>query len=711
MQKTHHYKHDRAFGICLGVSMISAVEISQVNGILRVERVERKAHEGNPKAVFQKVLETLNPGDRPVMITSRKFRDFVKLPSITEPEAIEYALDSITKDGKDYDAVVSAGGETFMVYRLDHDQKVSGISTGNKCASGTGEFFLQQIKRMDLSIEQAVKAANEGKPYSVSGRCSVFCKSDCTHALNKGEPISDVTAGLCKMIGQKVVELLAKVPYNNVLVVGGTALNLAVIKNIKKEIPNVRVPEEAAYFEALGASIAALDRGAVVTENLFDEEHSNFNFLPRLKDFEHLVTYNDVETAMAQEGDRCIVGLDVGSTTTKAVLMREADNKFLGSIYLRTNGNPVEASRHCYKSLMEQIGTTNIKIIGIGVTGSGCQIAGLYSLTDGIINEIIAHASAAIYFDPKVDTIFEIGGQDAKYTYITNSVASDYAMNEACSAGTGSFLEEAAWESLGVKVTDIADLAVQGEKPPNFNDQCAAFISSDIKNATHEGISRKDILAGLVYSICLNYVNRVKGHRPVGEKVFVQGGVCYNKAVPLAMAAILQKPIIVPPEPGLMGAFGVALEVKKRLELGLLEEKDFDLGEIINRAVTYEKAFTCAGGKEKCDIACTINRIRIEDKVYPFGGACNKYYNQRFKIDVDADQFDLVRKRNELLFDKYAPAVSLPENAKVIGINRSFLAHRLFPMYYNFCICLAYMLSGRYPPPAGRAIRHFAVAP
>ena len=116
---------------------------------------------------------------------------------------------------------------------------------------------------------------------------------------------------------------------------------------------------------------------------------------------------------------------------------------------------------------------------------------------------------------------------------------------------------------------DIADIALNGRRPPNFNDQCAAFIASDIKNAIHEGIAHEDIVGGLVYSICMNYSNRVKGNRPVGEKVFMQGGVCYNKAVPLAMASLVGKPIIVPPEPGLMGAFGVALEVKKRIESGL----------------------------------------------------------------------------------------------------------------------------------------------
>jgi predicted CoA-substrate-specific enzyme activase len=675
---------NKALGICLGASTISAVELKKQDGQVSIEQTIVLAHEGNPKKVFADLMQRFKESDHAILVTGRKFRNFVKLPNITEPEAVEYALEFISNGDTRYDAIVSAGGETFMVYRLDHNHKVVGISTGNKCASGTGEFFLQQIKRMNLGVKQAVDLADQGTPYSVSGRCSVFCKSDCTHALNKGEPIANVTAGLCQMIAQKITELLAKIPHDNIIVVGGTAQNKVVIDNIKKGIPNVFVPPEAAYFEALGAAIAALNRGQGFSEDLFREGHSSFSFLAPLSESAHLVTFNSLNYARAKEGDVCLIGLDVGSTTTKAVLLRTEDNAFLASVYLRTNGNPVEASRQCYQGILEQLGGTGVRIMGIGVTGSGRQIAGLYSLTDGIINEIIAHASAAVYFDPDVDTIFEIGGQDAKYTYITNSVASDYAMNEACSAGTGSFLEEAAYESLGVKVEDIAELALQGGRPPNFNDQCAAFISSDIKNATHEGISRNDILAGLVYSICFNYINRVKGHRPVGEKIFVQGGVCYNHAVPLAMAAILHKPIVVPPEPGLMGAFGVALELKKRIELGLISKGSFDLKALISRQVLYEKPFICAGGKEKCDLKCSINRIRIEDSLYPFGGACNRYYNLRFKIKVEAEELDLVKARNDLLFDKYTPPVKAGRQGPVIGINRSFLTHKLFPLYYNF---------------------------
>ncbi|MBN1525430.1 MAG: hypothetical protein JW904_13155 [Spirochaetales bacterium] len=681
---THNTAVNRALGVCLGASTISAVELAKNGENLSVEKTYIIPHEGNPKEAFENFIAEYKNSDIQIMITGRKFRQFVQLPSITEPEAIEYALGLISDGKGNYDALVSAGGETFIVYRLDHEHQVTGISTGNKCASGTGEFFLQQIKRMDLEIDKAITIASKGQPYAVSGRCSVFCKSDCTHALNKGEPIENVTAGLCKMIAQKITELLAKIPHEKVIIVGGTAQNDVVIDHVKKDIPNIYVPKEAPYFEAMGAAVCAFDRGEKIPEKLFHAEHSNFTFLPALKEYESLVTFNSVESAKAKDGDVCILGLDVGSTTTKAVLMRAEDNTFLASIYLRTNGNPVEASRQCFINIKEQVGVAKVSIIGIGVTGSGRHIAGLYSLTEGIINEIIAHASAAVYFDADVDTIFEIGGQDAKYTYITNSVASDYAMNEACSAGTGSFLEEAAWESLGVKVTDIADRAVKATRPPNFSDQCAAFISSDIKNATHEGISREDILAGLVYSICFNYINRVKGHRPVGEKIFIQGGVCYNKAVPLAMASIIRKPIIVPPEPGLMGAFGVGLEVKKRIDLGLLKKESFNLDTLIAREVKYEDPFICAGGKEKCDLKCSINRIRIEDQLYPFGGACNRYYNQRYKIHVDADKLDLVKLRHDLVFDKYTPAAANNTSGPVIGINRSFFTHRLFPLYYNF---------------------------
>ena len=153
-------------------------------------------------------------------------------------------------------------------------------------------------------------------------------------------------------------------------------------------------------------------------------------------------------------------------------------------------------------------------------------------MASGVVNEIIAHATAAAFHDPDVDTIFEIGGQDAKYTFLVGGVPQDYAMNEACSAGTGSFLEESARESLGLDVEAIGDIAYRGDNPPNFSDQCAAFIGSDIKNAVQQSISRENIVAGLVYSVCQNYINRVVGNRPVGKKIFAQGGCVTTRRCP-----------------------------------------------------------------------------------------------------------------------------------------------------------------------------------
>lgn len=668
----------KALGICVGGSTIKLVEL---NSELEVERATLKNHECNPRKVL---VETLNEIDLKkfdyVAITGRKFKELVDLPSITEPEAIEYALSLVNPEKKKYNALISLGSESFILYALNEHGHIMNVQTGNKCASGTGEFFLQQIRRMNVDVNEAIKLAKDSKPHRVSGRCSVFCKSDCTHALNKGVPIGEVCTGLCHMMAEKVKELLKSIPKKDIILVGGVTNNSVVMDVLKKEIDGIFVPKEAGYFEALGAALYAMKNKIEFSKKYsLREEGSSFTYLPPLVKAKDLVTFKEIKFEKAWDGDACILGLDVGSTTTKAVILRIEDNAILAQVYLRTNGDPVGASINCYKSLKEQIGETKIKIVGLGTTGSGRHIVGLHALTDGIINEIIAHATAAVYFDKDVDTIFEIGGQDAKYTYITNSVASDYAMNEACSAGTGSFLEEAAKESLGIDVKNIAEIALKGKNPPNFNDQCAAFISSDIKNASHEGIPKEDIVAGLVYSICMNYANRVKGSRPVGKKIFMQGGVCYNKAVPLAMASLIKKPIIVPPEPGLMGAFGVALEVKNRISLGLLEQKEFVLKDLIARTITYEKSFICPGGSEKCDRGCEINMLRVGEKVYPFGGACNKYYNLLHHISADTAGLNFVRARQQALFNQ-----GESKGEKTVGISRAFMTNTLYPFYFHF---------------------------
>jgi predicted CoA-substrate-specific enzyme activase len=680
----------RSLGICLGASTIKVVELVQEQEQFTVAGVHVRSHESNPRAVFADLIKELDaPAYDNLMLTGRKFRDMVNARSITEPEAVEQALAFTEKAGTPLDgyrAVASLGAETFLVYQLDGGRSISSVETGNKCASGTGEFFLQQIGRMNIGVEEAVRLATDTPAYRVSGRCSVFCKSDCTHALNKGIPIGRVTAGLCRMMGEKILDLLEKVHDKKIIALGGVTRNLVVMDFVKQRTDRLLIPAHAEVFEALGAAYyAARNRVGPQLDaaDLFRHERHSFTSLPPIRTGESLVRFMESKPGTARSGDECLIGLDVGSTTTKGVVLRKNDDAMLASVYLRTNGNPVGASRACYAGLSGQL-TAKVAITGLAVTGSGRQIAGLHAGTDAIINEIIAHATGAAYFDKEVDTIFEIGGQDAKYTFLTNAVASDYAMNEACSAGTGSFLEESAHESLGIDCRDIQTIALQADTPPNFNDQCAAFIGSDIKTATHEGVGLEDITAGLVYSICMNYVNRVKGQRRAGKKIFMQGGVCYNRAVPLAMANLIEREIVVPPDPGLIGAFGVALELKHRIASGLVSLQSFDLDELAQRDIEYGASFVCHGGPEKCDRGCEINMMIIDGRKYPFGGACNKYYNLAHHIDCESSGLDLVRVRQEMaLSDSHREQTGLAAGPTV-GLSRSFLVNTLFPLYHEF---------------------------
>ncbi len=686
-----------SIGLCLGASTVTVAW--HEGGRLCCSRIR---HDGKVDEVLHRILDQSLPAR--VGITGRAFRNLITVPTISEPEAVERAYEFLRPTCPDIDCIVSAGGETFLAYFLDRNGRVCSVQTGNKCASGTGEFFLQQIQRMDMDIQEAITRAVDAEPYPVAGRCSVFCKSDCTHALNKGFSKGRISAGLCKMMAGKITEILRKNRPQRILVTGGVSTNNVVLDFLRESYPDTLTLPESPCFEALGAMIWAEKNGPLLTatENLFSPSRTSFSFLPGLKEGMAKVTFNSMERGQFHDGEY-ILGLDVGSTTTKAILLRTDTCAITAGVYLRTSGDPVAASRNCYRELLRQIPEGVFpKIVGIGTTGSGRQIAGLHAETAGVINEIVAHAAAAVFFDPEVETIFEIGGQDAKYTFITNRVASDYAMNEACSAGTGSFLEEACRESLGIATEDIEAIALCSTSAPNFSDQCSAFISSDIKTAVQEGARREDIIAGLVYSVCQNYLNRVKGARPVGRKIFMQGGVCYNRSVPAAMAALCGQEIIVPPEPGLMGAFGVALEMKRKFETGVLEKSVYNLSELANRDVVYKEPFICSGGRDKCDRKCSIARVEVNGTVYPFGGACDLHNNFQRHNRKATEGLDLVKLREDLVFGKYAPRLSAETGAITVGIPVSLLTNTLYPFYATFfCRLGVRVVPGMTPDPQG----------
>ncbi|HOW81540.1 MAG TPA: acyl-CoA dehydratase activase-related protein, partial [Spirochaetota bacterium] len=385
-----------------------------------------------------------------------------------------------------------------------------------------------------------------------------------------------------------------------------------------------------------------------------------------------------------KEGGEYILGVDGGSTTTKVALIDIETDEIVAAHYGRTHGDPVAALKKCLESVKEQIGGKKISITLASTTGSSREILGVFLETPAVYNEIIAHATGTTYFKGDVDTIFEIGGQDAKYASLKNKVPIDYAMNEACSAGTGSFLEESASGDLNITdVRQIGEIAVRADSPLKFGEHCSAFINSDIRKAIQQGASREDITAGIITSIVSNYLNRVVGNRSIGRNIVLQGGVALNKAVPLAFAMLTDKDITVPPDPELLGCFGVGMLAKQKWQDRIIEKSSFDIDTILNTSIVYEREFTC----KACDNQCPVRVLKVNEHKYMFGGRCNKYANTRRKKNFDeAKIFNYIEKREELLFREFA-AKEDEFAAKydfTVGVPRAFSVYTLWPLYSWF---------------------------
>jgi predicted CoA-substrate-specific enzyme activase len=650
-------------------------------------------HEGDFGAAVRKLLtEGGVPQGVPALVTGNEGRFMFNAAGTLEPLCVEAALRAL---GLKADAVVSMGGEDLVVYSLNKEGKIINNFSGNKCASGTGEFLKQQLARMDMTLADIDRVPDEAKVYPLSTRCSVFMKSDCTHRLNKREATkNDIVLSLSDVMAVKVIDFLkrAKINSGRVVLTGGITLNRHIIRFIREKQPEIEfvIPETAPVFEALGAAALAPKSGSPLpaVEQLLKPNEIRFGTLGALKDWTGRIKTFEKAGGRVQRGRSYILGVDGGSTTTKACLVDAETDEIVASHYGRTHGDPVKALKECLKIVQDKIiadtGDKAIDIRLVSTTGSSREILGVFLETPGVYNEIIAHSVGTTYFDPEVETIFEIGGQDAKYVLLKNGVPIDYAMNEACSAGTGSFLEESASGDLSIhSAKDIGPIALNADAPLKFGEHCSAFINSDIRKAVQQGATKENITAGIVCSIVANYLNRVVGNRTIGGKIFLQGGVAKNIAVPLAFAMMLDKEILVPPSPELMGCFGVALLAKRKAADGLLAEKAVDIDELLSREINYERVFTC----RSCDNRCPIQvlSVGVQEHKYMFGGRCNKYTNMR-KAVKDVPVFDYVEKRQRMLFEEFAAPADRSSYKRdyVVGIPRAFSVHTLYPLYSWF---------------------------
>ncbi len=676
-------------GINIGSSNVKAV-MFEGERLLWSEVVP---HEGNFLETLKRMLASkeLPEGVR-ALATGTEGRYLLNVATVIEPICVEAALRDMDEN---VDAVVSLGGEDLVVYTINDERRIITSFSGNKCASGTGEFFKQQLGRMDMGLEAVDHIEPGCRVHKLSARCSVFMKSDCTHRLNKGEATKgDIILSLSNVMAIKVADFLkrARMERGRVMLTGGVTRNPYILAFLSEKLPDVEfvVPGTAPFFEAYGAALLARETGSVLppADRLTREHSVQFARFTSLRSAGGKVTFIPSRKTKVRAGREYILGVDGGSTTTKACLIDIETDEITASYYGRTHGDPVKALKQCIeeikKQIREDIGDAPIRISLAATTGSSREILGVFLETPAVYNEIIAHAVGTTYYQPDIDTIFEIGGQDAKYVLLKNRVPIDYAMNEACSAGTGSFLEESCRGDLSIEhAHEIAPVALAAERPLKFGEHCSAFINSDIRKAIQQGASREDITAGLVTSIVSNYLNRVVGNRTIGNSIVLQGGVAKNEAVPLAFAMLLGKNILVPPDPELMGCFGVGLLAAQKLSEGFLEKGSYDLDAILATEIVNEREFQC----KACDNYCPIRVLVVNGHRYMFGGRCNKYANIRKKKTFDESSvIDYVERRNNLMFVECAPdpAALRKRGDLTVGIPRCFSVYTLWPFYSHF---------------------------
>jgi len=611
--------------------------------------------------------------------------------------------------------VFEMGGETAKYIRLsatdgaDH-LGILDYQPSAECAAGTGSFIDQQASRLLYDIEDVGAAACAASCAArVAGRCSVFAKTDMIHAQQKGYTADQILRGLCEAVARNFKSSIVKgrQVFPPVAFVGGVALN-AGVRDAVREVFRLQesdflVPDAHCWMTALGASMLAAEEsskrttgtfrrlqvGAVAAEEFPTTEPLSLDHVRLLRDKGRALE-------LPQGGCRvdAYLGIDVGSVSTNLVVIDSIGN-LLKEIYVPTAGRPIEVVAAGLREIDEALGA-RINIRGVGTTGSGRELIGQLTGADTVNDEITAHKTGAMHVCgqkgiPKVDTIFEIGGQDSKFIRIRDGVVVDFTMNEACAAGTGSFLEEQA-EKLGIAIKgEFAQLALASRSPIRLGERCTVFMARDVSSLLLKGAAVADLCAGLAYSVALNYLNRVVRGRNLGDVIYFQGGTAYNDAVAAAFSVILKKPIVVPPHNGVIGAIGMALIARDRM-LASGEASRFR-GFDLKRVNFASREFVCRA----CSNYCEMKEFLIDGEKSYWGDQCSDKFRKRSRTDRQPVLEDLLSCRDKLLEAAFEPS---REGQETVGIPRAMFFYERFPFWSTYLQELGYNVAVS-PPTDG----------
>jgi predicted CoA-substrate-specific enzyme activase len=692
----------------LGVDVGSvSVSTALINSSGQVARAGYRFHKGKVRETLRSLIVEMGP---------------VRLAGIALASAAPFPLKSSTTFDSQVSLIAAArrffpsarsilfvGGERFGLIRLDADGVYLGARTNSSCAAGTGSFLDQQARRLGFSgIEELVSRARActTRAPKISTRCAVFARTDLVHAQQEGYSLEEISSGLCRGLAQNIVDTLlgGERPDSPVVFAGGVALNAAVRGSLEEIIGVPLLAHQyASQFGAIGAALCLAEQSRASTELelgpdvILDEADGKRQYFFEPLELEEpdgasrdgekryrfeAGTYSaahpvevDVYREPAAGSELAVrMGIDIGSTSTKAIIIDE-DRTPVAGFYTRTLGSPltaVQAICEAFEDWETKAGAA-VRFLGVGTTGAGRKFIGAIIGADLVVDEITAHAKAAWSLDPRIDTIIEIGGQDAKFTTMRDGMVTFSHMNTVCAAGTGSFLEEQA-ERLGCRLADYQE-KVRGARAPLSSDRCAVFMERDINNFLATGFATEEILAAALYSVRENYLQKVARGAAMGNRIAFQGATARNQALVAAFRRGLGKPISVSKYCHLTGALGAAL---------ILAERNGDssrfLGMAALRAGIPVRTETC----ELCANHCRLRIASVGGQAVAYGFLCGRDYDQARYVDRNRSGFDLFKVRREAFSQSMKTRGTPPAEGPIVGIPAALGLWGELPVWKSF---------------------------
>lgn len=653
------------------------------------------------RALLEKAHEKLGNCTLHPMITGSgglTLANCLEVPFIQEVISVASALKELAPKT---DVAIELGGEDAKIIYFEGgnvEQRMNGI-----CAGGTGSFIDQMASLLQTDATGLNEyARNYHSLYSIAARCGVFAKTDIQPLINEGATKEDLSASIFQAVVNQTISGLAcgKPIRGHVAFLGGplhflSELKAAFIRTLKLDDEHVISTENSHLFAAIGSALNAKEDNLCDMEEMlrrlsseikmeFEVERMEPLFADRASydAFRERHARSHVATAeLASYRGNAFLGIDAGSTTTKIALVGE-DGSLLYSFYANNNGSPLKTAIRSLKEIYEQL-PEEVHIVRACSTGYGeALMKAAFLLDDGEV-ETVAHYHAAAFFNPDVDCILDIGGQDMKCIKIKDQTVDSVLLNEACSSGCGSFIETFA-KSLNYSVEDFAEAAIFAAHPIDLGTRCTVFMNSRVKQAQKEGASVADISAGLAYSVIKNAlfkVIKVSDASELGTQIVVQGGTFYNDAVLRSFEKVAGCQAIRPDIAGIMGAFGAALIAREHYEEG---QNSSMLSYEKLCAFQYETSMAkCRGCTNSCRL--TINKFS-GGRQFVSGNRCERGIGGQKNVHNVPNLYEYKLKRL-FSYDSLDP-----DNAPrgVVGIPRVLNMYENYPFWHVFFTRLGY---------------------